>query len=346
MAGPKRLAVILAGGSGTRFWPLSRADKPKQYLNLFGDRSLIQATYDRLKPLCAGGPVFVCSGKSQYALLDAQVPAAEHILEPCARNTGPAVALTTIDLLAKGYSDDTIVGIFPADHHIGDVPAFEKALELAYETAASTKGLVTLGIVPSCAHTGYGYIEAQGAAIGKATAAQRFVEKPDAERAKNFFESRKFFWNAGIFVWRLGSIREAYLEHARDTYEALSQAYEDGSLDKAYPKVVSTPVDKQILEKAKNVFVLPASMQWSDVGSWNALWELLGTGPTENSASSEKTLFLDSERCLVHAEGKKVALIGVQDLIVVVDGENILVTTRDQDQRVREVAETLSAKPS
>lgn len=340
MAAPKRLAVILAGGAGTRFWPLSRADRPKQYLRLFGDRSLIQYTFDRLAPLTPDEKVLVCSGESQLSLLREQVPQTEHILEPCARNTGPAVALTTAELLARGHSEDTVVGIFPADHFIGNAQAFAQTLDTAYTTAAETEGLVTLGIVPTSPHTGYGYIESDRATVGQAARAVRFKEKPDAATAQRFVDSGKFFWNAGIFVWRLGSIRAEFRQHASPTYAAIEKAVEQRDLGAIYPALEAQPVDKMILEKSDRVFVIPAEMQWNDVGSWSALTDLMPQSADGNVAVG-KALFIDSQRNLVHAQGKQVALIGCEDLIVVADGDKILITRRDQDQKVRQAAEAL-----
>ena len=188
MAAAKTLAVILAGGSGTRFWPLSQAGSPKQYLSLLGPRTLIQQTFDRLKNLCEDKHILICSSLGQKALIESQLDLKTPlILEPSARNTGPAVLLSSLELLARGYSEYDIVIVSPSDHFIQDTSAFTTALSLAVKTASATQGLVTLGIVPEYAHTGYGYIEAgQATPLPGVFKATQFVEKPDPSAHKTF----------------------------------------------------------------------------------------------------------------------------------------------------------------
>jgi mannose-1-phosphate guanylyltransferase len=343
MAEAKHVALILAGGSGTRFWPLSRASLPKQYLTLFGKRSLIQHTWDRLLLLCKPKDVFVCSSAKQGKHLKAQIPRAKVVLEPSACNTGPAVLLSMLELLKRGYSPSTVVGVFPADHYIVDVPAFQRVLNQAFEVAQTTGGLVTLGIVPESPHTGYGYIEAKKKKAGHAEKVVQFVEKPEREKAEAFVKSGRFYWNSGVFIWQLGAILEAFRILAPKEYELFSQARTKAALSKAYQSVTPLPVDKMILEKASNVYVVPAEMGWSDVGSWNSLHALKPKDANGNCVDSNQFAGIDSNDCLVIAPGKTVALVGIENAIVVAQGDQILICARPQDQKVRKAAELLDA---
>ncbi len=342
MAKRKIAAVILAGGSGTRFWPVSQGDRPKQYLPLFGKRTLIQQTWDRTRKLCKPKDIFVCSGSSQRKFLKSQVPAAKLILEPKACNTGPAVLLSMLTLLRQGYPLSTVVAVLPADHFIADASAFERILEQAFDLAEATEGLVTLGIVPRFAHTGFGYIEAAGEASKFGFHVSRFVEKPDKANAERFVKSGKFYWNGGVFVWTLGAILEAFRELAPNEMKLLEKAKSPKAIQSAYRKVGNLPVDKMILEKSSKVFVVPAEMGWSDVGSWNTLFELKAKGENNNVVSASKSALIDSNGCLVLAPGKTVSLIGIQNAIVVLEGDSLLVCARSQDQEVKNAVSQLN----
>jgi mannose-1-phosphate guanylyltransferase len=341
MAANKRISVILAGGAGTRFWPMSRKDCPKQYLHLFGKRSLIQATWDRLSKISKPKDIWVCSSNDQKKLLAKQLPKTETFLEPAACNTGPAVLLSALELLRAGYSEQDGMAIFPADHFISDAPAFERILKQAFGVAEQTGSLVTLGITPTTAHTGYGYIEAGAAAAGGWHRVSRFVEKPDRARAEQFLASGKFYWNSGIFVWRIGAILEAFRTLAPKDYALLQKAKTRAAIAKAYGAVSKLAVDKMILEKSSQVSMVPASMGWSDVGSWNALWELKTKDSKGNSVDAQRVSLIDTSGCLIQAPGKTIATIGVKDLLIVADGDTILICAKPADQQVRDAANAL-----
>jgi mannose-1-phosphate guanylyltransferase/mannose-6-phosphate isomerase len=338
MAESRKVALILAGGSGTRFWPLSKPSLPKQYLRLFGKRSLIQHTWDRLTTLCTAKDIFVCSGRNQAKHLKHQVPKAKTIFEPAACNTGPAVLLSMLDILSKGYPPSTVVAVFPADHYIVDTASFTRVLNSAYAVAQQTQGLVTLGIVPLSPQTGYGYIEAGATHRSGARTVVQFVEKPEREKAEAFLKKGGFYWNSGIFIWQLGAILEAYRILAPKEFEAFSQARTPRAISKAYQSLSPLPVDKMILEKASNVFVVPAEMGWSDVGSWSSLQDLKPSDSSLNCVEAERTALLDSEGCFVHAPGKTVSLIGMKNVIVVADGDSLLVCAKASDQSVGKAA--------
>ena len=340
MAVSKRVAVILAGGSGTRFWPASRADLPKQYLALFGKRSLIQQTADRLSKVVKPRDLFVCSSTAQKKILQRQLPKAGRILEPAARNTAPAVLLSALELRKKGYPPSTLMAVFPADHYIADTAAFQTTLETAFMAAEQTEGLVTLGIVPRSAHTGYGYIEA-GTAGSHWIKVTQFVEKPEKARADQFVKTGRHYWNSGIFIWSLKAVLEAFEMYAPEMVALLSGAKAQAAIEKAYRKIEPAPVDKAILEKARNVFMVPANMGWSDVGSWNALYEMREKDSKNNTLTADKAHLQDTKGCLIYAPGCRVAAMGVQDLVIVMEGDTLLVCPRALDQTVRDAAKEL-----
>ncbi len=343
MAEANWLAVILSGGSGTRFWPLSRKTLPKQYLSLFGGRSLVQETADRLEGLVETKNLYTISTDSQRKLLETQLPQIKnHLFEPEGKNTAPCLMLTAVELLERGVSPEAVLAILPADHHIADKEAFRTAFRKAAAFAAKNDALVTFGIQPNCAHTGYGYIEAgDKAAGGELFKVRRFVEKPNEQKAQQFLKEGNFSWNSGMFVWRLKTIASAFEKFLGADWTKLRNAK---GKDRAavYRTLTAAPIDTAILEKADNVYVLPASMGWSDVGSWNALFEMKAKDSSGHATLSGKAESFDSRRCLVSVpQGKTVALVGVEDLIVVESDGHILICRRDKDQLVRDASKKL-----
>lgn len=333
----------MAGGSGTRFWPLSKKTYPKQYLKLFGQRTLIQQTVERLLPINAHENIFICSGKSQSTLLREQLPDIRNlILEPMARNTAPCLMLTVSHLLKKGYPLSTVMVVLPADHHIADEPRFHTVLKNAIRFAAKEDALVTLGIVPASPHTGYGYIEAGDKVSDGVQKTKRFVEKPSLEKAQGFLAAKNFYWNAGIFVWSLASIVKAFETYTPEDWGKIQSANTEAEFQTIFSQVKSQPIDIAVFEKAKNVYTVPADgIGWSDVGSWNALYEMR----SENSANvvlEGAVESFDSSGCLVNlTSGRKVALVGVKDLIIVENDGVLMIASREKDQLVRNAAEKL-----
>lgn len=337
------LALIMAGGSGTRFWPLSKPQKPKQYLNLFGQRSLIQATVDRLKNQTPLSNIFICSGENQSGLLKEQLPEiSEFIFEPEGRNTAPCLMLSVATLLHRGFEPSTVMGIFPADHIIHDDANFFGYLRSAIEEARSTKCLVTFGIKPTSPHTGYGYIEKGAQCTGNSFTVKKFVEKPSLEKAREYLAQGDFYWNAGIFIWRLDAIAEAFATFLPMEWESLQSAVKTNTVSKIYPNLKSQPIDTAVLEKASNVRVIPAEMKWSDIGSWSALLEqhqLLSGGDNITLSKDPKsvTLMGSHNTLVVNETSKKIVVIGTTDLIVVETETELLISHRNQDQRVKEI---------
>jgi mannose-1-phosphate guanylyltransferase len=340
------IAVIMAGGSGTRFWPASTKDKPKQYLDLWGADSLIQKTVNRIRPLVDDSRVYICSTQDQKRWLDQQLSTIAHpgwqILEPQGKNTAPCLMLSALTLRQAGHSDDTPLVVLPADHFIGNETAFRTHLQRALQFAVESQGLLTFGIRPTQPHSGYGYIEAGPATPTPGVfAIQRFVEKPDRATAERYLASGRFFWNSGIFVWTLGAISRAFETFMPNEWKRLAAHL--AAPAEVYAGLPSVAVDVAIMEKATNGFVIPAAdLEWSDVGSWDALYELNPKNDADQNVvlSAGKVSAIESHGCLIKAAATRhVALVGVDDLIVVESGDSLLIAHRSKDQLVKKITD-------
>jgi len=354
-------AVILAGGGGTRLWPLSRPDRPKPFLSLLGDRTLLRATFDRLVPALLGpGDVFVVTDRRYAALVLEELPELDraHVLgEPAGRNTAAAIAYAAV-AIERPAGD--VMMVLPADHLVGDEDAFRAVLRNAATVAAGgvpgsgAAPLVTLGIAPTGPETGYGYIVAAGPRPGEPGALDvaRFVEKPSVDAALALLAGpAPVAWNAGIFAWRRDAIRAALATHAPDIVEAVEAASGDPSaLDAAYATLRATSIDYAVMEpasRAGGVAMLRADVGWSDLGSWVALRDALVAGAL---AAGEPTgvvgfgarLDRGSESTLVMGGGRLVVTIGLRDTIVIDTPEALLVCAADRSQEVRAIAEELA----
>jgi len=340
MADPKILALIMAGGSGTRFWPASRPENPKQYLNLLGASSLIQKTVARLIPEIPANSIAVCSTTSQTARLRDQLPEVKTLIsEPEGKNTAACVALSALSFLKQGHDPKTVLITLPADHFIHEEQKFRDLLKQAARFAVETGNLITFGIIPEYAHTGYGYIERGPSVPGSSDVflVSRFVEKPDKATAEAYLKSQSFYWNSGMFVWTLAAIETAFKKYMPSLWNRLEEGLAKDTLPQIYRSLPSIPIDVGILEKADNVAVITANIGWSDVGSWNAVYSLQKPDEKGNVSLQAQTALIESKNCLVYGPSTtEVALVGVQDLIVVVDQNRVLVCHRDSDQLVRE----------
>lgn len=351
-------AVIMAGGGGTRLWPLSRSARPKPFLPLLGDTTLLQATASRLAPLVDMADVHVVTDGRYADLVRAQLPglpAGNLLCEPVGRNTAAAVAFAAAAIDRPG---DEIMIVLPADQRIEDEAGFRIALAAAAERAA-TGELVTLGIAPTGPETGYGYVLA--AADGQASAqpgqrVERFVEKPNPERAQELLASGRASWNAGIFVWRRDALIAGLRRFAADIELAVRDAVTAGpaAIEAAYPGVRSTSIDYALMEPASvmgQVAVVPADVGWSDLGSWDALLHAADAGGREGGAvvairlgAGSDVVEVGSDRVLIHAAGGRlVAVVGLRDVIVVDTPDALLVCAGDAAQDVKQVVERLQA---
>jgi mannose-1-phosphate guanylyltransferase len=361
--------VILAGGSGTRFWPRSRKARAKQVLALDGERTMIQQTVDRLCPVASPADVWVITNDLLDDLIAEQLPAVprEHVLsEPAARNTAPACALAAF-LLEKS-EPETVIGIFPSDHVVKNVARFAEVVRAGIAVAASGEKIVVLGVPPTRAETGYGYIElgaevegSQGVAVRRV---KRFTEKPSAAVAEQFVASGDYAWNAGIFLWSARTLANAIREHRpamAPLLERIAEAYRtsksefDGVFAEVYPQCENISIDYAVLEprSAKGeagaeIYCLPGDFEWNDLGCWSALHEHAAGCPPEKvsitnvfDGDDPLCISIDSTGNYVHAPGKVIALVGVSNLVVVQTKDALLITTRERSQDVGKVVAEL-----
>ena len=359
---PNFYPVILAGGRGTRFWPLSRKKRAKQLLALDGKQTMIQQTVARLLPLAPAKKFWVITNEDLRLAIVKQLPKVsppQILAEPVGRNTAPAIGLAAFLLLRE--NPNAVLGLFPSDHVIGDEKRYRETLERGIELAAAGANIVVLGIRPTRAETGYGYIEAGGSFQGDVLRVRRFTEKPNADTASEFVAAGNYFWNSGMFLWSAQTLADALHEHLPKTaalLEEIAASYGTskfaGTFRKIYPKCENISVDYAVLEprSAKgeqdgNIFCVPADFGWNDLGSWTALHEhhvAKSTPPEGNQVSADETFLLNSRGNYIHAPGKFVAAVGVSDLVVVETEDALLITTRQHAQDVGKVVKYLDEK--
>ncbi len=354
--------VILAGGRGTRFWPLSRKKRAKQLLALDGKQTMIQQTVARLLPLAPAKKFWIITNEDLRLAIAKQLPKlpkAQVLAEPMGRNTAPAIGLAAFLLLRE--DPEAVIGMFPSDHVIGDEDRYRETLERGIEIAAAGANIVVLGIRPNRAETGYGYIEAGIAAHGEALRVRRFTEKPNAKTAAEFVAAGNFFWNSGMFLWSASTLADALREHLpkiAPLLEEIAAAFGTrkfaATFRKLYPKCENISVDYAVLEprsakgeQAGNIFCLPADFGWNDLGSWTALHEHHNakSNPQDgNLVSGSGAFLLNARGNYVHSPGKFVAVVGVNDLVVVETADALLITTRQHAQDVGKVVKHLDEK--
>ena len=354
--------VILAGGRGTRFWPLSRKKRAKQLLALDGKQTMIQQTVSRLLPLASPKQFWIITnGDLRPAILKqlSKLPKAQVLAEPLGRNTAPAIGLAAFLLLRE--HPDAVIGMFPSDHVIADEKRYRSTIERGAAVAAAGENIVVLGIRPNRAETGYGYIEAGSVFGGDVLRVRRFTEKPDAEKATAFVAAGNYFWNSGMFLWRARTLANALREHLPKTaslLEEMAGAFGTrrfaATFRRLYPKCENISVDFAVLEprsakgeQAGNIFCLPADFGWNDLGSWTALHEhhtAKSSPPEGNVIHSAGEFVLNAHGNYVHAPGKFVAAVGVSDLVVVETEDALLITTRQHAQDVGKVVKYLDGE--
>lgn len=353
MTSPVFLPVILAGGSGERFWPLSRRHRPKQFLTLDETgRSLLQATSDRLGRLSGGAEqVMVVTGTEYRTQVLEQLPdmPTEHlIVEPVARDTAPAVLYAALRVAQEDPA--AVMGVFPADHRITDSEAFDRVVRRAIEVAGATGGLVTLGVTPTFPATGYGYIQRGEQLLDgelPAFRVNRFTEKPDAQVAEAFLADGHYSWNSGMFVWQVQAILAAFERYQPVMYQRLSEAvwYSPRSVRAVFPELQKISIDYAILENSDQVVVIPAEFGWDDLGDWNALERLL-KGEGQNVAVG-RHVGLDTDGAILYTTGGDdlIATIGLEDVVVVRADEVTLVVRKDRTQDIKKVVQQLKSHP-
>jgi len=355
----KVIPVIMAGGAGTRLWPLSNEEKPKQYHNLSGKGSLLEETVKRLKPLSPEQCVVVTAKKYEDISLEevhkAGLPGTI-LAEPRPRNTAAAVLYAAI-YLDRLYPDDSIMIVLPADHYIKNRVRFGEILSMAVAEASKGK-MVTIGIKPTYPETGYGYIKAVKDASGDIMDVDRFVEKPDFKTAKKYVESGHYYWNSGIFAWKTSAIIQAFRDYLPDIMQAFEPLHslsadkiKSSSTEiwehkkKVFDAVQSVSVDKGIMERANNRVIIPGDFGWADLGSWKAIDDILdGDVRGNRTPVAENAIFVDSQDCSVFTDESRVAVVGLSNIVVVQSGSDILVIHKDATQDVRKVVDIVREK--
>ncbi len=350
----KVFAVIMAGGVGARFWPQSRENMPKQFLNVFGERTLIQRTFDRIASLISPENVFVVTNTVQRLLAAAQLPRLPErniIAEPFGRNTAPCIAAAASAI--SSVTQDAVMVVLPSDHLISEEDRFIAQLKDAIRLADKQRALVTIGIRPTHPETGFGYIHFDDGAVEKEISDHggrrvlEFKEKPDYDTAVKFLGSGRYLWNSGMFVWRVDVILEELrknLTHFSDFWSQLKNSFGKAEFEKVleefYLRAESISVDYAVMEKASNVLTIPSNFMWSDVGSWDEVYRLSDRNGEGNSFKGD-VVSLRTSNSLVWAEERTYGLIDVDDLIVVETKDAILICRRGKSQGVKEIVDVL-----
>lgn len=355
------VAVVMAGGRGERFWPLSRSGRPKQFLRLAGTRTMLQDTIERLAPLVPPDRTLVVTGEPLAAAVRKQVPALPPdnvIIEPMGKDTAPCIGLATLVVMHR-FGPDTPMVVLPADHLIREAEGFRRTLALAVTVAERLAGLVTIGISPSRPETGYGYIE-YGDPLddpltdpeGRCCRVVKFTEKPDRKTALRFLDSGRYLWNSGMFAWKPTAIWEALRRFLPPLHAGLERlnSCPDGLADRArlreefaaFPRI---SIDYGVMEKADNVYVVRGDFGWDDVGTWGALARIFPADEQGNVVRVNgevpvvpgRVALRGTRGCIIHSSGRLVAAVGVQDLIVVETDDAVLICHREKEQEVKEL---------
>lgn len=339
-------ALILAGGSGTRFWPLSRKRRPKQLLALEGERSLLRDTVDRLRPLVEPEAVWVCTTRAlaedvRRDLPD--VPPEQILLEPQGRNTAPAIGWSVRSMPEEARRD--VVVVLPSDHRVGDPAAFRDALARAARAVQREDRIMTLGVTPRWPETGYGYLELEeGAGEDGVRRVRRFVEKPDLATAERYVASGHHLWNAGIFLFRGTTLLDVLARLQPELHRGLEEiAAAPERVGELYPRLPADSIDYAVMEKLDSISTLPLDCGWSDLGSWAALDEVLARDPQGNTGRGD-VLALESEGNLLFSDAGTIAVLGVSGLVVVRTGDSVLVIPKERSQEVKKLVQELTAR--
>jgi mannose-1-phosphate guanylyltransferase len=351
-------AVIMAGGVGTRFWPRSREKSPKHLLHIVGKETMLQQTVKRLEPMVDSRNVFVVTNrlqKSQIAKQLSKVPEGNIIVEPVGRNTAPCIGLAALHI--HRLDPDAVMVVLPADHLIQNEDEFRSVLKIAVETAANSDSLITIGMTPTHPETGYGYIQYMSdrtpdnpyydAGVRKV---KTFAEKPNLQTAEQFLASGDFLWNSGMFVWRAGAILKQIERTLPELWTELSKVVPEmgtsrypAAVETAYGIIRGISIDYGVMEKADDVFVIPASFGWNDIGSWDEVYRVGGKDDRGNSITG-KVIQVDVANSLIYSPEKLVAAVGVEDLIIVNTDDALLVCRRGRSQDVKEIVDYLKRK--
>lgn len=339
--------AIMAGGIGSRFWPMSRSHYPKQFLDILNTgKTMLQSTYERYLSFIPNENIYIITSEEYISIVKEQLPSlpVENIIgEPERKNTAPCIALISLKLNKLNSNASLIVA--PSDHLIEKEEDYKNDCIAALNYTAANNSFVTLGIKPTYANTGYGYIHFEKEHTDcKILPVKRFMEKPAIGTAREFLNDGSYLWNAGIFIWKTKDIINAFRTYMPDMFDIficglndLNTEKEAAAIRHIYQYCESISIDYAILEKAKNVFVIPASFTWSDLGTWNSAWENREKDPSQNAITGENTLLVESNGCFVHSTDKKLLLVGgVSDLIIVNTPDALLICTKENEQQIKD----------
>ncbi|MEN8120559.1 MAG: sugar phosphate nucleotidyltransferase [Bacteroidota bacterium] len=351
--------VIMAGGVGSRFWPLSKSGKPKQFLDILGTgKTLLQQTFDRFETVCPAENILIVTNKDYKNIILEQLPKIKEenvLLEPMRRNTAPCIAYANFKIQQKNPEANIIVA--PSDHLILDEQEFVKVLNKGLDYVGKNDSLLTLGIKPNRPETGYGYIQISNNKKMKdgkceVTKVKTFTEKPNAEMAKIFYESGEFFWNSGIFLWSLNSIMDSFNKHLAEVNDLFRKGVgiyntdnEQSFIDETYAESKNISIDYGIIEKAENVSVLCTDFGWSDLGTWGSLYENIQKNEKQNAVVGRNVLCYDTENSIINMPDGKLAVIqGLKDYIVVDSDGILLICKKDDEQKIKQFVNDIKVK--
>jgi mannose-1-phosphate guanylyltransferase len=339
--------AIMAGGIGSRFWPMSRTAYPKQFLDVLNTgKTLIQWTYERYTQFIPAENIYIVTSEEYVSIVEKQLPnlPKENILaEPSKKNTAPCIAYISFKLAQKVPQATFVVA--PSDHLILEQENFQKIVEQSLDFVSNIKALATLGIKPTNPNTGYGYIQYEGLEVSKGVyKVKTFTEKPTVEIAASFLASGDFLWNAGIFAWKASTIIAAFEKYQPEMFELFdgekanfNTASEKQSIQKIYPQCVNISIDIAIMEKADNVYVIPASFGWSDLGTWNSAYEAMEKDYFANAVASDNVIVIDATKCMINAPKDKLVVVqGLDDFIVVDTKDVLLICSKEKEQSIKE----------
>ncbi|MEC3906864.1 mannose-1-phosphate guanylyltransferase [Tamlana sp. 2201CG12-4] len=347
-------AILMAGGVGSRFWPVSTQDYPKQFHDMLGTgHTLIQKTFHRLSKLIPKENIFILTNERYNDLVLEQLPEVtkkQVVLEPAMRNTAPCILYASLKIQKE--NPNAVMLVAPSDHWIEDEQSFSNNVQQAFEFCSKNKALMTLGIQPTFPNTGYGYIEYDKASTKLVKPVNQFREKPDYETARSFIEQGNFLWNAGIFMWSVNTVIEAFKTSKPELFKlfetgipAYNTELEDDFIKINYPKAENVSVDYAIMEKSDNVFVIVAEFDWNDLGTWGSLYDKLAKDSHNNAILNAKSLAENAEGNIIRTnKGKLVVIDGLNDYIIVDKDDVLLIYPKSKEQDIKQVQQRLKAK--
>lgn len=337
----------MAGGVGSRFWPVSTSSYPKQFHDLLGlGQSLLQKTVNRFSNIVPRENIFILTNRNYLELVQTQLPKIKReriILEPAMRNTAPCILLAALKILKE--NPEALMVVAPSDHWIQEEELFIEDIQEAFKHADSENKLITLGIIPTTPHTGYGYVQYEKQEGQKLQKVIKFIEKPTLRKAKQFLEEDKFLWNAGIFIWKASYIVECFVEFQPEMHdllnsgrEKLNSPEEEDFIEEVYHDAQNISIDYAVMEKSENTYVIPASFSWNDLGTWGSLYNQLALDSHGNAVVNTQLLPFDSKKNIIYTHNCKVVVVdGLNDYIIIDDKNVLLIVPKEKEQEIKEI---------